>query len=496
MRFAYIPPSGGERRKQLERKIEKEAQAIYWRNHREELEAMGGFSAEGLEGKELLKQTAGPQDALMEAPQDGAPWDMLMAQAASGEVGSGEEASLQAVPAGNAGSGSTGTGNNSPGKEKRPQLNKGRKGWGRDNGFGEDKKFSVKRSNNPDVLYGRDFEDEFLEIETIDGEIGEVTLRGQVLTCESRELRSGKFILTFDITDFTDTITAKMFIRPEIFDEVKNVIQKGMFLKIKGVTTIDKFDGELTLGSIVGIKKGEDFTSKRMDTRIEKRVELHCHTKMSDMDGVSEVKDIIKRAKKWGMTSIAVTDHGCVQAFPDANHALDKGDPFKVIYGVEGYLVDDTKQLVENSKGQSFKDSYVVFDIETTGFSPLKNKIIEIGAVKVVDGAITERFSTFVNPDVPIPFDIEKLTGINDAMVLPYPPIDVILPQFLEFVGDSALVAHNAGFDVGFISHYAEEQGLPFQPTVLDTVSLARLLLPNLNRFKLDTVAKSSPGRG
>ena len=278
-----------------------------------------------------------------------------------------------------------------------------------------DKKFSVKRSNNPDVLYGRDFEDEFLEIETIDGEIGEVTLRGQVLTCESRELRSGKFILTFDITDFTDTITAKMFIRPEIFDEVKNVIQKGMFLKIKGVTTIDKFDGELTLGSIVGIKKGEDFTSKRMDTSIEKRVELHCHTKMSDMDGVSEVKDIIKRAKKWGMTSIAVTDHGCVQAFPDANHALDKGDPFKVIYGVEGYLVDDTKQLVENSKGQSFKDSYVVFDIETTGFSPLKNKIIEIGAVKVVDGAITERFSTFVNPDVPIPFDIEKLTGINDA---------------------------------------------------------------------------------
>ena len=368
---------------------------------------------------------------------------------------------------------------------------KGKEGWGRDNGFGEDKKFSVKRSNNPDVLYGRDFEDEFLEIETIDGEIGEVTLRGQVLTCESRELRSGKFILTFDITDFTDTITAKMFIRPEIFDEVKNVIQKGMFLKIKGVTTIDKFDGELTLGSIVGIKKGEDFTSKRMDTSIEKRVELHCHTKMSDMDGVSEVKDIIKRAKKWGMTSIAVTDHGCVQAFPDANHALDKGDPFKVIYGVEGYLVDDTKQLVENSKGQSFKDSYVVFDIETTGFSPLKNKIIEIGAVKVVDGAITERFSTFVNPDVPIPFDIEKLTGINDAMVLPYPPIDVILPQFLEFVGDSALVAHNAGFDVGFISHYAEEQGLPFQPTVLDTVSLARLLLPNLNRFKLDTVAKA-----
>lgn len=212
---------------------------------------------------------------------------------------------------------------------------------------------------------------------------------------------------------------------------------------------------------------------------------------MSDMDGVSEVKSIIKRAKKWGMSSIAVTDHGCVQAFPDANHALDKGDTFKILYGVEGYLVDDTKQLVENSKGQTFADTYVVFDIETTGFSPVKNRIIEIGAVKVVDGVITDKFSTFVNPDVPIPFDIEKLTSINDAMVLPYPKIDVILPQFLEFVGDAVLVAHNAGFDVGFIGHYAEALGLPFSPTVLDTVSLARLLLPNLNRFKLDTVAKA-----
>ena len=497
VQFAFVPSLGGERRKQLEQKIEREAQAIYWKNHKEELAAMGGFSSEGLEGQELLKQTSGQKEAFMGKPEDSAPWDMLMAQAASGDIG-GEDTAVLAVSsgmdAGNAGESGAGNGANAGQKGGgRPQLNKGRKGWGhnKDNGFGEDKKFSVKRSNNPDVLYGRDFDDDFLDIETIDGEIGEVTLRGQVLTCENRELRSGKFILTFDITDFTDTITAKMFIRPEIFEEVKAVIQKGMFLKIKGVTTIDKFDGELTLGSIVGIKKGEDFTSKRMDSSIEKRVELHCHTKMSDMDGVSEVKDIIKRAKKWGMSSIAVTDHGCVQAFPDANHALDKGDSFKVIYGVEGYLVDDTKQLVEHSRGQSFKDSYVVFDIETTGFSPLKNRIIEIGAVKVVDGVITDRFSSFVNPDVPIPFDIEKLTGINDAMVLPSPKIDVVLPQFLEFVGDSALVAHNAGFDVSFISHNAEELGLAFEPTVLDTVSLARLLLPNLNRFKLDTVAKA-----
>ncbi len=149
-----------------------------------------------------------------------------------------------------------------------------------------------------------------------------------------------------------------------------------------------------------------------------KRVELHCHTKMSDMDGVSEVKDMVKRAKQWGMPALAVTDHGCVQAFPDANHALDKGDTFKVLYGVEGYLVDDMKEMVVNSRNQSLDGDYVVFDIETTGFSPTKNKIIEIGAVKVRNGEIIDRMDEFVNPEVPIPFDIERLTGINDAMVM------------------------------------------------------------------------------
>ncbi len=355
----------------------------------------------------------------------------------------------------------------------------------------EGRKTYSRRSDNPDVLFGRDFEDEFTEIDKIDGEIGEVILRGKIIAKDSRELRSGKTILIFDITDFTDSITVKMFAKEEMLEDLNNAVVLGNFIKIRGVTTIDKFDGELTLGSVMGIKKCEDFSSKRMDKSLEKRVELHCHTKMSDMDGVSEVKDIIKRAKKWGMPAIAITDHGCVQAFPDANHALDKGDSFKVLYGVEGYLVDDLKQLVDNPKGQSFSDTYVVFDIETTGFSAEKNKIIEIGAVKVTDGAIVDRFSTFVNPDVPIPFEIEKLTGINDAMVLPYPGISQILPQFLEFCGDAVLVAHNAGFDVGFISYNAKTLGLPFNPTVLDTVALARHLLPNLNRYKLDTVAKA-----
>lgn len=349
----------------------------------------------------------------------------------------------------------------------------------------------VKRSDNPDVLYGRDFEGEIIEIEKIDGEIGEITIRGKILTVDSRELRSGKTIMIFDVTDFTDTLTVKMFAKEEQLEDLNAAVMKGSFIRIKGVTTIDKFDGELTLGSVVGIKKSEDFTGKRSDNSLQKRVELHCHTKMSDMDGVSEVKDIVKRAKKWGMPAIAITDHGCVQSFPDANHALDKGDDFKIIYGVEGYLVDDLKELVGNSRNQKLSDTYVVFDIETTGFSSSKNRIIEIGAVKVQDGVVIDRYSSFVNPEVPIPFEIEKLTGINDNMVLPYPKIDEILPQFLEFCSDSVLVAHNASFDISFIAYNANRLGIEFSPTVIDTVALARLLLPSLNRYKLDTVAKA-----
>ncbi len=351
--------------------------------------------------------------------------------------------------------------------------------------------YRAKKSDNPDVLFGRDFEDDFIEIDKIEGEVGQVTVRGKVLDKESRLLRSGKTIIIFHLTDFTDTITVKMFADEGSLEDMDKAVAPGGFIRLQGMATIDRFDGELSIGSVRGIKKSEDFTAKRMDHSPVKRVELHCHTKMSDMDGVSEVKDLVKRAKAWGMPAIAVTDHGCVQAFPDASHALDKEDDFKILYGVEGYLVDDKKELVENSRGQSLSGSYVVFDIETTGFSPEKNHIIEIGAVKVVEGAITEKFSTFVNPDVPIPFNIEQLTGINDNMVLAAPKIDAALPRFLAFCQDCALVAHNASFDVGFIAHEARKQGMEFAPTVLDTVAMARHLLPNLNRFKLDTVAKA-----
>ena len=349
----------------------------------------------------------------------------------------------------------------------------------------------VKKSDNPDVIYGRDFEEDAIPIETIVGEMGEVVIRGQIMTLDTREIRGEKTIIIMSVTDFTDSIVLKIFTKNENLPELMGDLKKGAFLKIKGVTTIDKFDSELTSGSIVGIKKIPDFTTIRMDNSPLKRVELHCHTKMSDMDGVTDVGDLVKRAYKWGHKALAITDHGNVQAFPIANHALPDDPDFKIIYGVEAYLVDDLKDIVENSKNQSLQDTYVVFDIETTGFSPLVNKIIEIGAVKVEKGNITERFSTFVNPEVPIPFHIENLTGIKDDMVITAPVIAEVMPEFLAFCDGAVMVAHNADFDMSFIKYNCDRLSIPYDFTIADTVAMARMLLPNLNRFKLDTVARA-----
>ena len=349
----------------------------------------------------------------------------------------------------------------------------------------------VKKSDNPDVIYGRDFEEDAIPIETIVGEMGEVVIRGQIMTLDTREIRGEKTIIIMSVTDFTDSIVLKIFTKNENLPELMGDLKKGAFLKIKGVTTIDRFDSELTIGSIVGIKKIPDFTTIRMDNSPLKRVELHCHTKMSDMDGVTDVGDLVKRAYKWGHKALAITDHGNVQAFPIANHALPDDPDFKIIYGVEAYLVDDLKDIVENSKNQSLQDTYVVFDIETTGFSPLVNKIIEIGAVKVEKGNITERFSTFVNPEVPIPFHIENLTGIKDDMVITAPVIAEVMPEFLAFCDGAVMVAHNADFDMSFIKYNCDRLSIPYDFTIADTVAMARMLLPNLNRFKLDTVARA-----
>ncbi len=373
-----------------------------------------------------------------------------------------------------------------------------------------DFKRAVRRSDNPDVLYGRDFEEDAMPIEDIVGEMGEVVIRGKIISFDSREIKNERTILMFDVTDFTDTMTIKMFVHNDQVDEVKQGIKPGAFVKLKGVTMIDKFDNELTIGSLVGVKRIPDFTISRNDNSARKRVELHCHTKMSDMDGVSEAKDIVKRAYKWGHPAIAITDHGVVQAFPDANHVWedlwkaekakrkeagednpDKQDFFKIIYGMEAYLVDDLHEIVTGERGQDFETDFVVFDIETTGFSPVNNRIIEIGAVKVSGGEIADKFSTFVNPDVPIPFEIEKLTGINDSMVIDAPFIEEVLPEFLAFCEGAVLVAHNAEFDMSFIKENAMRQNLKREFTYVDTVGIARILLPHQGKHTLDAVAKT-----
>jgi DNA polymerase-3 subunit alpha (Gram-positive type) len=358
-----------------------------------------------------------------------------------------------------------------------------------------------KAVNDPDIIYGKSFEGDSIPISEIQDEIGEVVIRGKIINVESRELRNEKTIIIFSITDFTDSILGKIFVKTEEAPELLTAVKRGKFIKLKGMALLDKYDREIAIGSIVGIKTISDFTTTRQDTSVEKRVELHAHTMMSDMDAVVDVKDLVKRAFAWGHKAVAITDHGVVQSFPEANHALSKKDypesewdrlkEFKVIYGVEAYLVDDLKEVVVNGKGQNLDDSYVVFDIETTGFGPVKDKIIEIGAVKVVEGKIVDQFSTFINPEVPIPYEIIDLTGINDEMVMDYPTIDIILPQFLEFCKGSALVAHNASFDVSFITKKSEELGIKTDYTVIDTVGLARILLPELNRYKLNVVAKA-----
>ena len=353
-----------------------------------------------------------------------------------------------------------------------------------------------KYSDDPTLLYGRNCDGELMEIKDIYDEIGEVVIHGQITFLETREIRNEKTIIIFHITDFTDTISCKVFVRNEQLPDILDGLKKGGFYRIKAVAMYDKFDHEISLGSVAGIKAITDFREKRQDTSMEKRVELHLHTVMSDNDSVVQIKDIVNRAYEWGHPAVAITDHGVLQGFPIARHAyedlkLKEDDPFKIIYGVEGYFVDDLGDLIIDSKGQSLMDSYVVFDIETTGFNSVNDRIIEIGAVRVVEGEIKETFSEFVNPERPIPYKITQLTTITDDMVKDAETIDKVMPKILEFVGDSVLVAHNADFDIGFLKYNANELGLSLDNTYLDTLRLAKDLFPDYKKYKLGKIAEN-----
>lgn len=316
-----------------------------------------------------------------------------------------------------------------------------------------------------------------------------VIIEGSIYNIEPREIRGEKYIVSFDITDLSDSTTVKFFVKKSVFDaELSDKIKKGKYLRVQGEVQFDKYTKEIDIMAKNIMTAATP--PPRMDDAEEKRVELHLHTQMSSMDGVTPVKKYIERAIAWGHKAIAITDHGVVQAFPDAMNAIGKSD-LKVIYGVEAYLIDDLGSVVTMPRGQSLDDTFVVFDIETTGLSKETESITEIGAVKVVDGKIIDRFSTFVNPERPIPAEITKLTGITNEMVADAPVITEILPKFLEFCQDAVLVAHNANFDTGFIRLNAERKcGIEVKNTVLDTLELSRALLPELKKHKLDIICE------
>ncbi|MBO4864505.1 MAG: PolC-type DNA polymerase III [Eubacterium sp.] len=362
-------------------------------------------------------------------------------------------------------------------------------------------KYKRDNYNDLDCFYGKNAEGDIVEISSIqDATPFEVVVRGQVFGIDKKDIKqrgSDKklVLIAANITDFTDTIGFKFFISPDDVEAVLDEMPENSFLQIRGTPKDDKFAGDIVLSSISGIKRIPDPRNSRKDEAEEKRVELHLHTQMSEMDAVLPVEKAIQRAIDWGHHAVAITDHGVVQNFPNANKYLKKAknapEDFKILYGVEGYFVDDIKTLVMNSHGQSLDSEYTVFDIETTGLSFKFCKIIEIGAVRIDRaGNIIGRFSEFVNPEVPIPYNITKLTSITDAMVRNSETIDKILPKFLEFAKGSMLVAHNAAFDTSFIKVFARRLGLEYDFTALDTMTLAYVFLPDLGKYTLDKLTK------
>ncbi|MCL2462470.1 MAG: PolC-type DNA polymerase III, partial [Defluviitaleaceae bacterium] len=318
----------------------------------------------------------------------------------------------------------------------------------------------------------------------IDGE--EILIEGEIFELAERETRSGRLLVTFDITDGTGSATVKCFCVKGDFAK-QQVAAVGSRVMVKGKSQMDDFSKEIC---VMADQIGKaDIAPKRMDNAAIKRVELHLHTNMSAMDGISAVDGYIARAAEWGHKAIAVTDHGVVQAFPEAMLAAKKRG-VKVIYGVEGYLVDDLGGVARLPGSRTLDAETVVFDLETTGLHKETDKIIEIGAARVKDGRIVDTFSSFVNPGIPIPPDITKLTSITDADVDDAPTIEEILPKFLEYAGETVLTAHNASFDMGFIREAASRMSIEIKNSSLDTLELSRALLPELAKHKLDALAE------
>lgn len=341
----------------------------------------------------------------------------------------------------------------------------------------------------------QNIQEKLTTVQELSADDGRVALQGEVIFMEPRELKSGKTLLSFDLYDGTSTLTCKAFLNKDQSKKVQGRIAKAKGIKIAGTAGMDSFSNELsvmanTIVETEGLKK-----EIRMDNSEHKRVELHMHTKMSQMDAMTSAKDLIKRAMKWGMKSIAITDHGVVQSFPEAHKLLGVDNPdMKVIYGVEAYLAPDNTKSVYNNKGQEIDTTYCVLDLETTGFSAKTEKITEIGIMKVKNGEVIDEFSCFVNPEKHIPQRVSEVTNITDDMVKDAKTIKDVFPDVLEFLGDpnnTVIVAHNANFDVGFLKQNAINLGYKFDYTYLDTLSLAKDLFPNYKKYKLGKIAEN-----
>lgn len=340
-------------------------------------------------------------------------------------------------------------------------------------------------------LYGRSIRGKMIPISSISGDSGRIVVWGDVFDIEKKVTKSGdKNIFTIDITDYTGSTTAKIFNSIKESAVIDN-IKKGDTIVVQGDVEYDKYAGELVVNAR---SVGTAQKVKVVDNAEEKRVELHMHTNMSQMDAVTSAGDLVNRAYQWGHKAVAITDHGVAQAFPDAMKAADKinkdEEKIKVIYGVEAYFMDDLVESVKGDADTGFDGTFICFDIETTGLSAARDKITEIGAVKVENGIITDKFSTFVNPEMPIPQKITQLTGITDEMVKDAPSQSEAVSAFLEFAGDNVLVAHNAPFDTSFIAKACEDMGREYNYTSIDTVAISRAILTDIKNCKLDTVAK------
>jgi len=331
-----------------------------------------------------------------------------------------------------------------------------------------------------------------VKVEDLNVDSGKISLEGEIINMDSRELKSGKFLVMFDLYDGTSTITCKAFVVPEKLKEVMGRLKSAKGIKLEGAAQFDPFAKEIGIIANTVIETPGRKKEKRMDNASEKRVELHMHTQMSQMDGVTACADLIKRAMSWGMKSIAITDHGVVQSFPDAHKLLGRDNPdMKVIYGVEAYLVPDKTPIVAYPKNQDIDTTYCVLDLETTGLSFRTEKITEVGIMKIKNGEVIDSFETFVNPEKPIPYEVVEVTKITDDMVKDAPTIKEVFPKIIEFIGDAVLVAHNADFDIGFLKHNASILGHKFDYTYIDTLRLAKDLFPEYKKYKLGIIAEN-----